>query len=116
MYDVNEAKLTANGRYLYTYGLDGLAVFRRDRRTGRLTQLRYVGTTFEAKAIGVFRRTRRGRLVQLSGRRGYVSRPRRAGCARARISNDPYDVHISPDGRHGYVDGFFLVAAFAVHD
>ncbi|HEY6695447.1 MAG TPA: hypothetical protein VI006_21525, partial [Solirubrobacteraceae bacterium] len=48
VYDVNEAKLTANGRYLYTYGLDGLAVFRRDRRTGRLTQLRYVGARIAA--------------------------------------------------------------------
>jgi hypothetical protein len=151
VYDVNEATLTANGRYVYTYGLDGLAVFRRDRRTGRLTQLRgragclqatgrdgcarlhgirtpsgfdlspdgrraYVGTTFNDKAIGIFRRTRRGRLVQLPGRQGCVSRPRRDGCARARISNNPYEVHIAPDGRHAYVDGSFTVAAFAVHD
>jgi hypothetical protein len=48
---------------------------------------------FEAKAIGCF-----------------------AGCARARMSIDPYDVHISPDGRHACVDGLFTVAAFAVHD
>jgi hypothetical protein len=33
-----------------------------------------------------------------------------------RLVDNPYAVHVAPDGRPAYVDGSFLVAAFGVHN
>lgn len=75
--------------YVTSAGSDGVAVFRRDRRTGTLRQLR--------------------------GRAGCVRNGGGRGCGRARALRDPWRIVVSPDGRHVYVASFGsrAIAVFA---
>ena len=61
-------------------------------------------TSFRADAVAVFRRNRlTGALRQLRGRAGCVRNKGGRGCRRARALRDPWTVVVSPDGRYVYV-------------
>ena len=69
-------ELGPRGHYAYLLGSDSLAVFVRNRSTGRLTQL--------------------------PGKPGCIRVDGDQGCARAPRIGDAYDLAASPDGRHLY--------------
>jgi 6-phosphogluconolactonase (cycloisomerase 2 family) len=75
-------RVSPDGRHVYvaSVGSDAVAVFKRNRRTGRLSQLRGSG--------------------------GCVSQFPGGGCARGRALNGAIDVALSRDGRHVYVASF----------
>ena len=58
----------------------------------------------ESDGVAVFKR-RRGRLRQLGGRRGCITRSGRQGCVDGRALGGAYAVALPPDGRHAYVPG-----------
>jgi DNA-binding beta-propeller fold protein YncE len=61
-------------------------------------------TSARADAVAVFRRNRlTGALRQLRGRAGCVRNRSRRGCRRARSLADPWTLAVSPDGRNVYV-------------
>jgi DNA-binding beta-propeller fold protein YncE len=78
-----DVAVSPDGRHLYVAALasDAIAVFRRDRGSGALTQPG-------------------GRAGCVAGRRGP------ARCARARALDGPLDVDVSPDGRSVYGTGY----------
>lgn len=64
-------------------------------------------TSARSDAVAVFRRNRRtGALRQLRGRAGCVRNRGGRGCGRARALRDPWRIVVSPDGRHVYVASF----------
>jgi Lactonase, 7-bladed beta-propeller len=126
--------------YVASFTSDAIAVFRRNRRTGALRQLRasagcvsdrgadgcrdgraladptslalspsgrflYVGS--ERGGVAVFRRNlRTGRLSQLAGVDGCATARGLEGCARGRSIAQVTDVQVSRDGRNLYAASF----------
>lgn len=82
--------ISADGRnvYVVSAGSDALSIFRRNRRTGVLTQL--------------------------SGESGCVSQRPGGGCVLGRALNEPTSVAVSPDGSHVYVTGRRFPSGVAV--
>jgi DNA-binding beta-propeller fold protein YncE len=76
--------------YVASAGSDALSIFRRNRRTGVLTQL--------------------------SGGSGCVSQRPGGGCVVGRALNEPTSVAVSPDGTHVYVAGRRFPSGVAVFD
>ena len=67
---------------------------------------RYVYTASEeSDGVAVLSRRRSGRLRQLPGRRGCVTRSGREGCTDGRALGGAYAVALPRDGRHAYVPG-----------
>jgi 6-phosphogluconolactonase (cycloisomerase 2 family) len=83
---------------------------------GKNLYLAAIGFATDHDAVAVFKRNRRsGRLRQLSRRAGCVGKRRAEGCTRVRALDNPVDVAVSPDGRNVYVASLFsdAVAVFA---
>jgi DNA-binding beta-propeller fold protein YncE len=87
----NSVAVSADGKNVYATSVisDSVAVFRRNRSTGALTQTR--------------------------GANGCISSRAASGCATGRALDGPDVVTVSPDGRNVYVGAFFgnAVAVFA---
>jgi DNA-binding beta-propeller fold protein YncE len=59
---------------------------------------------FGSNSVAIFRRNRRtGSLTQLSGRQGCIVHQRRGACEFGRALGSPVSVAVSPDGRNVYV-------------
>ncbi len=85
--DLGTIAISPDGRTLYLAAPDGIAVLARDRRTGRLRQLR--------------------------GRAGCLRRDGTDGCTLVRGLRGPGSIGVSPDGRSVYVTSTDGIVGFA---